>query len=261
MAVETVLEEGSADARGDSGIIQGETLAGIAIFRDLAPDVLAMLSRRCRWRRYSSGQMIIQYLDEGRDVFFVVRGRVCAIYHSASGREVRFNDLPAGEVFGEFAAIDGKSRSADIISVTDTLIASMSANLFWEVLRQYEPVCAATLRRLTAIARAMVQRVIESSTLPVRDRLHAELLRLAHISAPAPARTAAVIAPAPTHAEIASWIGTHREAVTRELSELARAGLIERQGSVLTIRNVAELARSVEGTLEEPCPRTASRSA
>src|SRR5215475_13821085 len=175
-----------------------ETLAGIEIFRGIAPDVVASLSRRCRWRRYCAGQTILQYQDEGRDVFFILQGRVCAIYYSASGREVRFSDIPAGELFGEFAAIDGEPRAADVVSVTDTLIASMSAELFWEILRRHESVCAAILRRLTGIARANQRRVVEFSTLPVRSRLHAELIRMARGSAPDGG--SAVISPAPTHA-------------------------------------------------------------
>jgi CRP/FNR family transcriptional regulator, cyclic AMP receptor protein len=233
-----------------SGPPAAATLAGIAIFRGLAPDVLATLSRRCRWRRYGAGQTIVQYQDEGRDVFFVVRGRACAVYHSAAGREVRFSDLAEGELFGDFAAIDGGPRTADVVSVTETLVASMSADLFWEVMRRHECVCAAMLRRLTGIARAKHQRVVEFSTLPVRSRLHAELLRLGQISAQD--RRVAVISPAPTHAEIASRISTHREAVTRELNALARAKLIEKRGSDLIIRDVAALAGMVEDALEEP---------
>jgi CRP/FNR family transcriptional regulator, cyclic AMP receptor protein len=229
-----------------------ESLAGIEIFRDLPPAVVATLSRRCRWRRYRPNQTILQYQDGGRDVFFVVRGRVCATYHSACGREVRISDLPAGDMFGNFAAIDGGLRSADIVAVTDALVASMPGDLFWEVLRQHESVCAAMLRRLTGIARTMLQRVIEFSTLPVRGRVHAELLRLARIGATDADGAGAIIAPAPTHAEIASRISTHREAVTRELAELARAGLVERRGGALIIRDVAALADLVQEESEEP---------
>jgi hypothetical protein len=89
---------------------------------------------------------------------------------------------------------------------------------------------AATLRRLTRIIRSHQQRVVEFSTLPVRSRIHTELLRLARLSPPGPDRTSAVVSPAPTHAEIASRISTHREAVTRELNELARAKLVENRG-------------------------------
>ncbi len=246
-----VLEK--VPARAGYGAQPAETLAGIAIFGNLPPEEIRALSRRCRWRRYGANQTILQCRDESRDVFFVVRGRVCAIYHAASGREVRFSDIPAGEIFGDFAAIDGEPRSADIVSVTDTLIASMSAELFWDMLRRHEAVRAATLRRLTRIIRTHQQRVVEFSTLPVRSRIHAELLRLARLSPPGPDRTSAAISPAPTHAEIASRISTHREAVTRELNELARAQLIEKRGSTLIIRNIGTLAGMVEEMLEEPC--------
>jgi CRP/FNR family cyclic AMP-dependent transcriptional regulator len=247
--ISIVLKKESAGA----GPVLGETLAGIAIFRELTPEVVATLSRWCRWRRYGPDHTILQYLDESRDVFFVVRGRVCAKYHSANGREVRLNDLSAGEIFGEFAAIDGEPRCADIVAVTDTLIASMSAELFWDVLRRYEPVCAAILRRLTRIARSAQRRVIEFSMLPVRSRVHAELLRLARPCASDPNPRSVVISPAPTHAEIASRISTHREALTRELNSLARAKLIEKHGTTLVIREIAALTRLVEDALEEPC--------
>jgi CRP/FNR family cyclic AMP-dependent transcriptional regulator len=230
-----------------------ETLAGIAIFREMAPEMVAALSRRCAWRRYGAMQMILQRQDESRDVLFIVSGRVSAIYNTVSGREVRICDLVAGDIFGDFAAIDGEPRSADVVSAADTLVASMSADLFWDVLRHHESVCAAVLRRLTRIARGKLQRLVELSTLPVRSRVHAELLRLAQAGAPGRERTGAVIAMAPTHAEIASRIGTHREAVTRELSELARAKLIERRGSTLVIRDMEALAGLVKDALGEPC--------
>jgi len=241
---------GSRPRRDDRG---RETLAGIAIFRELQLEDAEALSRRCRWRRYGPGQTILQRQDEGRDVFFVVRGRVCAIHHSASGREIRICDLPAGEMFGEFAAIDGEPRSADIVSVTDTLIASMPVDVYWDVLRRYESVWVATMRGLTRTIRSQLRRVIELSTLPVRSRVHAELLRLARIAPPGPGPTSAVIGPAPTHAEIASRISSHREAVTRELNALTRAKLIEKRGGVLVIRDIVALARLLEDAVEEPC--------
>jgi CRP/FNR family cyclic AMP-dependent transcriptional regulator len=236
-----------------------EILDGIEIFRNLAPDAVAALSRRCSWRRYAPGQLILQPQDESRDVFFVVSGRVSAVYHSATGREVRLSDSVAGDIFGDFAAIDGEPRSPDIVSVTPTLIASMSADLFWQVLRRHTSVSTAMLLRLTRIARGKLQRLVELSTLTVRSRVHAELLRLAQ-AAPGSQRASAVIAPAPTHADIASRIGTHREAVSREFSELARNRLIERRGSTLVIRDVTRLAGMVEEIFGEPCGEIAERS-
>ena len=240
------------EARGGPGAPLTTGLAGIAILRDLTPAEVAALSRQCRWRRYGAGQTILQTGDRGRDVYFVVHGRACAMYHSANGREVRFGDIQAGDVFGEFAAIDGAPHMADVVCVSETLLAVMPANLFRQVLLRHESVCTAVLRRLTRIARTMSQRVIEFSTLPVRGRVHAELLRLARVDGTDRRPRNAVIAPAPTHADMASRISTHREAVSRELARLARTGLVERRGNDLVLRDIAALASMVDETLEEP---------
>jgi CRP-like cAMP-binding protein len=228
------------------------TLSTIEIFRELPAAGVEELSQQCRWRRYNAHQTVIRCHDSGREIFFLVRGRACAIYHSASGREVRFSELAAGEIFGEFAALDGGPRSADVVTLSEALIASMTAGTFWAALRQHEVVATATLCRLTRIARTMLQRVVEFSTLSVRDRIHAELLRLARISAPGPGRCTAIIAPAPTHAVIASRISTHREAVSRELNELAREGLVAKRGGAFVIPDVVALAEKVRGVVEGP---------
>src|SRR5579871_2119409 len=131
------------------GAMPSETLAGIRLFGELPHEELISLARRCRWRRYNAGQAILHYRDNRRAVFFVVRGRASVLYHSASGREVQFGELSAGDIFGEFAAIDGAPHMADVVCATDALVAAMPAELFREVLRRHESVCTAVLRRLT----------------------------------------------------------------------------------------------------------------
>ena len=89
---------------------------------------------------------------------------------------------------------------------------------------------------------------MEFSTLPVKGRLYAELLRLAHRDVTG---ETAVIAEMLTHAQLASRISTHREAVTRELNELDRAGLAERRGDALVILDVPQLERMRDAMLGE----------
>src|SRR3546814_17818984 len=81
----------------------------------------------------------------------------------------------------------------------------------------------ALLTSLIGTVRTLSERIFEFSTLAVKNRIHSELLRLAregeHVG------KTAHISPAPTHADIASRISTHREAVTRDLNELTKSGL------------------------------------
>lgn len=229
--------------------VSGLALREIAIFRDVAEGDLDGLAKRCQWRRYLRDQQILGYGDESRDVFFVVSGRVRAINYSIAGKEVSFRDIEGGDMFGEFAAIDSQPRSANVVALQESLIASMSANTFWDVLREQPEVAAATLKRLTAQVRSLTERVFEFSTLAVRNRIHAELLRLArdHMESD----NTAVISPAPKHADIASRLSTHREAVTRELNELAHSGLLERRERTMVITDVAALEHMVEEVLGE----------
>ena len=101
----------------------------------------------------------------------------------------------------------------------------------------------ALLPQLVTKFRALTTRVYEFSPLAVKNRVQAELLRLANLS-PREGKTACII-PAPTHVEIASRVSTHREAVTRELNRLCRIGIAERQGSALLVKNIERLAEMV----------------
>ncbi len=224
-----------------------ETLDGVEIFAALAAEDRAALAGRCHWRRFMRGQQIIGHQEETRDVFFVIAGEVRATSYALSGKEVTYRNIAAGDMFGEYAAINGEPRSADVVALTDCLVASMSNTVFWEVLDRHPEVAAVTLKRLTSQIRVLTERIFEFSTLAVRNRIHAELLRLAR-SHPAEDNTA-VIKPAPTHAELASRLSTHREAVTRELNALAHARLVERRGDALRINDVAKLSRMVQMVL------------
>ena len=226
-----------------------DSLRDIDLLAGLPPADLDALAKRCAWRRVAAGQEIVGYQDETRDVFFIVGGKVRAVIYSAAGKEVTFRDIGAGQVFGEFSAIDGNPRSANIVALDDTVIAAMPAGVFWQVLTDHPEVAAAVLKSLIGQIRALSDRVFEFSTLAVKNRIHAELLRLArdHMRDD----TTAVVAPAPTHSDIASRISTHREAVTRELNELARAGLVKRRRGALEIRDVPRLARLVAEVVGE----------
>jgi DNA-binding GntR family transcriptional regulator len=60
------------------------------------------------------------------------------------------------------------------------------------------------------------------------------------------AAAGATIDPAPTHADLAARIGTHREAITREISHLIGEGILEQHQRRLTILDMEKLANLVQ---------------
>ena len=221
----------------------GYSLSKINIFVGVSPTALRLIEQRCSWRRYDPGRPIIDYLDSSNDVFFVTSGEVGVTIYSVAGQAVRFRTLGAGDIFGEYAAIDGGPRSASVIARTSCLIASISAKEFCELLKTEPAVAEVVLKDLVRNVRSLTKRVYEFSTLAVNNRIHAELLRLATL-APREGKCAC-LEPRPTHAEIASRISTHREAVTRELNRLSRIGIIDQRGGAFLVKDIDRLAQMV----------------
>ena len=219
-------------------------LERLTIFAGLPQEALQRIRRLCRWRRYEPGEPIVDYLDSSDDVFFIIAGEARVTIYSLAGKAVSFRDLGAGDVFGEYPAIDGGPRSASVEARTRCLAASMPAAAFKELLQTEPAVGWALLTQLVMTIRSLTTRVYEFSTLAVNNRIQAEVLRLAQTER-REGKSASIV-PAPTHVEIANRISTHREAVTRELNRLSRMGIIERRGDALLVRDVDRLATMVQ---------------
>jgi CRP/FNR family cyclic AMP-dependent transcriptional regulator len=219
-------------------------LRNIELFDGLAPDRLDALARQCVWRNYEAGKRIISRNAADRDVYVLVSGRVRITTYSQGGRQVTFRDIAAGEVFGEVAALDDKPRSADVIALEAALLASMAPAAFRKLIADEPLLGERVMKRLAGLVRSLSERVIDLSTLGVQNRIHAEILRLAREAGVE--RNRARIDPGPKHADIASQVSTYREQVTRELSALAKAGILEKDGAALVVRDVGRLEKMVE---------------
>ena len=184
---------------------------------------------------------MLDYESGGTDLFFVLQGHV-RVSIAAAGREVILRDIHDGEFFGELAAIDQRPRSAGILAITDTLVARMPAGVFRQVVHEHPDVCDQLLHTLVGQIRTQANRVNEQSNLGVRQRLYAELLRLARkpLGGGPP-----VVSPPPTHAELAARVSSHREAITRELNALARNGLIERRRGAIALLDAIRLREMI----------------
>jgi CRP/FNR family transcriptional regulator, cyclic AMP receptor protein len=237
------MQPGAATMTGKHPSQIGQSLENVSIFAGLPAETLARIQKRCSWRNYEPGEPIVDYLDISDDVYFIGRGEARVSIYSVDGKAVTFTDLGPGEMFGEYAAIDGARRSATIEAKSKCTVASLSGPAFRELLQQEPAVVLALLRQFVGKIRTLTTRVYEFSALAVGNRIQAELLRLAKMS-PQEGKSARIAAP-PTHSEIASRISTHREAVTRELNRLSRLGIIERKGGAMLVKDVDRLSEMV----------------
>ena len=219
-------------------------LRSIDLLKGLAEERLEEIARSCAWRNFASGAQIVSRKSNDRDVHLLVSGKVRVTTYSAAGRQVTFRDCLPGDFFGDVAALDEMPRSADVMALEGSLLASMRAAQFRKLLREEPLVAERVMRRLASLVRRLSERVIDLSTLGVHHRIHAELARLAR-EAGIEANSAR-IDPAPKHADLASQVSTYREEVTREISALAKAGLVRKDGRALIVCDLARLERMVD---------------
>jgi len=214
-------------------------LRQIALLEGLSDQRLDLLAQQCLWHSVEAGKPLLLRAEQQGDLFLLVSGRVRVTTYSANGRQVTFRDSEAGEHFGDIAAIDGGPRSADVVTLEPSVVASLDRAAFMTLLHDEPLVAQRVMLRLVSLVRQLSERVIDLSTLGVQNRLHAELLRLA--------RTAGIVGnqarldPAPKHAALASQISTNREQVTRELNVLVRNGVLRKDDKTLLVADVARL--------------------
>ena len=100
----------------------------------------------------------MEYLDRSDDVFFLASGEARVIIYSMAGKVVSFSELHAGDMFGEYPALDGRPRSASVEARTSCLVATMPAIAFRRLLE-------AELSRHAGGAQASSWRQFEGSQL------------------------------------------------------------------------------------------------
>src|SRR5687767_13080943 len=230
-------------------------LQKVDLFKGLDSYTLREIAAQCKWTRCKRNQVVIHHDGTDRDVYFVIAGQVRVTAEAGRGRRIIFRELAAGEVFGEHSAIDGRARFADVLALRESLLASMSPEAFRAILANQASVRERLLRRLTGSLRELADRLLDLGAQPVQRRIWLELARLAREAGIDQNR--ARLDPAPTHSDVASRVGTSREQVSRELSRLAREGVLERAGKALVVRDVAaldSLAGEVRGDAEDAPP-------
>jgi CRP/FNR family transcriptional regulator, cyclic AMP receptor protein len=201
------------------------------------------MEERARTFKIRKGQSVIEHGSRCTEVYFLIDGELRVLLYSRDGREVSMRTFRPGQMFGELAAIDGLPRSATVAAVEPSLVLAITREDFHSCMESSASASLWLAREFASQIRALTDRVFELATLNVRNRLHCELLRLALIVGATGNR--ATLQPSPTHSELANRIGTHREAVTRELRELARRGIVEQNRRSLTILDFARLSELV----------------
>ncbi|WP_291296830.1 Crp/Fnr family transcriptional regulator [Elioraea sp.] len=223
-------------------------LSTIPLFHNLPSELLRGYEARALWLWAEAGRLILDFDDMSDDVFFVLSGSVRIAVRTPGGRELILDDVTAGGFFGDMAAIDGAPRSASVTALHRSQICRLPGPSFMDIISGTPALSRRMMQVLTARIREANTRMLELTSLDIRHRLYAELLRAAGPPASDGSRS---ISPPPVQHVLASRIGARREAVSREIGRLLRRGVVTRTRSAMMIRTPAALENAIKTELAD----------
>jgi CRP/FNR family cyclic AMP-dependent transcriptional regulator len=223
-----------------------EYLKNIPLFKHLKDTQLKEIASRCKSARYKKGDVIFHKTDLSTDLYIVNSGKLKAVLIDEEGDEIVLAQFEQGAFFGELSLLDGKGRSATIISENETELSILEKEIFFELLYKDPRIAVELMATLVDRLRKADEMIESLAFLEVGERLIKSLLEHA---IPVDFRSSGgyVKAGKLTHKELAARIGSSREAVSKCLKVLtAKAIIKEADGGLLIARNALERLKEHE---------------
>jgi CRP/FNR family transcriptional regulator, cyclic AMP receptor protein len=190
---------------------------------------------------HPAGTVLLREGDPTGSVLILLSGRVKVLATGLRGHQGLLAVRVPGDILGELAAIDGKPRSATVVSVDLVTILRMPAADFNAILSAHPGIAHALLKVIVSRLRTANLRRIEYGETTVAQRLAGVLTELAAEHGDLTARSAAVTVPYGQD-DLAKMVAGSREAVVRALRAWRAAGIITTGRNKVTIRYPEALA-------------------
>ncbi|NPA48982.1 MAG: Crp/Fnr family transcriptional regulator [Thermodesulfobacteria bacterium] len=203
-------------------------LARTILFKDLAPDYLEALAKVTYVKRYRKGEFIFHEGEEARGFYLVYEGQVKVFKQAASGREQIIHVLGPGEPFGEVAVFAGLDYPANASALTDCVLLYLPRKEFVNLIREEPALAMNMLAVLSLRLRQFVSMVEALSLKEVSERLASYLLYRRQ-------KEGDEFDLGMNKGQLASFLGTSPETISRLFGRLSKMGLVESKGRQVKI--------------------------
>ncbi len=224
-------------------------LSGHYLFGALQPRELEQILALSRERVFSRSTTIFRKGDPGSSMMAILRGRVRICSTGPDGQELVFNILEAGDVFGELALMDGRTRSADAIAMDDCTLLMLERRDFLPFLDRNPQISIRLIEVLCGHVRRISDTIEGLAFLELPGRLARLLLRFSRNYGRRVA-DGVQIELRLSQSDLGALVAGSRESVNRLLSLWQDQGLLTIKNRLITIKNSKGLERyATEGAM------------
>lgn len=215
-------------------------LGSIKLFEGLPKAQLATLAGITLLRKYKAGDPLFEAGQPGTHFYAVVSGKVRVYRAAPNGKEQILHVFGGGEAFAEVPVFEGKTYPASAQALEESVLVCIPRKEFVEVLRRDPELALGVMALLSARLRAFVSQIAQLSLKEVPERLAGYLLLLR-----ASQNRDELVLDLPK-SQIASYLGTIPETLSRALKKLSEQGLIETSGNKVKLLDPDALAALAE---------------
>jgi CRP/FNR family cyclic AMP-dependent transcriptional regulator len=214
-------------------------LKEIPLFAHLKDAQLKEIASRCRKVLFKKGEVIFHKMDMSTDLYIVDSGALKAVLSDEDGGEIVLARFEAGAFFGELSLLDGQGRSATIVADSDSELSVLSQSVFLEMVTKDPKIAIALMTTVVGRLRKADEQIEALAFQEVGERLVRALLDGS--SREDKGAKGFLKGARRTHKDLASMIGSSREAVSKCMKVLATRGIVkEAEGHMLIAENALE---------------------
>jgi CRP/FNR family transcriptional regulator, cyclic AMP receptor protein len=214
-------------------------LKEIPLFTHLKDAQLKEIASRCRKVLFKKGEVIFHKMDMSTDLYIVDSGALKAVLSDEDGDEIVLARFEAGAFFGELSLLDGQGRSATIVADSDSELSVLSQSVFLEMVTKDPKIAIALMTTMVGRLRKADEKIESLAFQEVGERLIRVLLDGSSREDRSPKGFLKNVKR--THKELASMIGSSREAVSKCMKMLTSTGIVrEAEGHTLIAENALE---------------------
>lgn len=220
-------------------------ISQIELFKGLNEEELAELSMILVDQEMKRNQPIFSEGEQATGLYIVVSGSVKIYKLSFDGKEQILHILGAGEPFAEVAVFAGSTYPANAITMEKSRVFFIPRQSFMELIKSYPSLAMSMLATLSLRLRQFAGMIESLSLKEVPGRLATHLLLLSDQN-----KGEAKVELAISKTQLAAYLGTIPETLSRILAKLVKGGFIESQGSTITLVDREGLEELAEGVVK-----------
>lgn len=205
------------------------------LFSVLTQEDKEFLEKHVKRKTYKKGEVIFTPLDLCDHLSVILQGEVKLCKYSVDGQEQILSFLGRGDVYGEAIVFQGDHYVVTVIAERDTIVEMIHREELLTLTQRNKNFTLAFFRELTRKIKLLNNKVEMLSLKNIKQKIASYLLSLSKEQ-----KSSTVKLPH-SKQKIAFLLGTSREVLSRNFSEMEKEGYLQSKGRKVFLLNIEKL--------------------